>query len=98
MNNHQQNLTHPSFCGGIGTLPSLSSFDTTDVTFTPPVGCQMFFTFSTKPTLSFLSKNSTILLFFTRNSAWYRGISEKQNKMNKHYLLINNIKAVLVQD
>lgn len=74
-------LTHPSFCGGIGTLPSLFSFDSTAVTFTPPFGCQTFFTFSTKPAVSFLSKNSSMLLFFTRNSAWYRGISAKQNYM-----------------
>ena len=69
----REDFTYPSFCGGIGTLPSLFSFDSTDVTRIP-LGCQTFFTLSTKSAVPFPSKNSSMLLFFIKNSAWYCGI------------------------
>ena len=69
-------ITYPSFIGGIGTLPALFSFDSTDVTLIPPVGLQTFFTLSTKSAVSFPSKNSSMLLFLIKNSAWYCGIPE----------------------
>ena len=71
----REDFTYPSFCGGIGTLPSLFSFDSTDVTLIP-LGRQTFFTLSTKSSVSFPSKNSSMLLFLIKNSAWYRGIPD----------------------
>ena len=70
----REDFTYPSFCGGIGTLPALFSFDSTDVTLSPPLGFQTFFTLSTKSAVPFPSKNSSMLLFLIKNSAWYRGI------------------------
>ena len=72
----REDFTYPSFCGGIGTLPALFSFDSTDVTLIPPLGCQTFFTLSTKSAVPFPSKNSSMLLFLIKNSAWYRGIPD----------------------